>query len=65
MNTVRSAAETPKGHGVPLDTESPAAPCTGMFDPIQGLDPDFGPRKPTPREPGPWWSWLHRNKARS
>lgn len=67
MRTVDPAAEQPKRRkaAVQVPAEPTASSSSGMFEPIRGLDPDFGLRLPPVKKSTPWSAWLQRRKPRT
>lgn len=63
MNTVDSTAGSSTGHEVLVAKTLPATPCVSMFEPIRGLDPDFGGGSPRAKKSASWWAWFQPGKT--
>lgn len=64
MKAVKSTSDSPAGQEKPASGTLGAAHSTEMFEPIRGIDPDFGPPLQQNSNSTSWWSWLQPNKSR-
>lgn len=65
MKIVNPAPESSNGQEEPASGTLGRALSSEMFEPIRGIDPDFGHPAPLSPKSHSWWSWLHTGKPGS